>query len=94
MEEYAVISITFNDIFDGDTLTYVNRKAEKKITLMCFREELYKRVVIGDCFSFKGFVSFGYGNTFLVVKRIYDQLGFPVNEEQSLYFNYSPPKID
>ena len=94
MEEYAVFSVTFNDIFDGGTLTYVNHKAEKKITLMCFKEELYKRVVIGECFSFKGFVSFGYGNTFLVVKRIYDQLDFPIDEEQSLYFaNYSP-KVD
>lgn len=91
IEPYAVITITHEDTFDETQLIQSTKKTHKKITLMCFQEILYKRLVVGDRFSFSGFISFGYGNTFLVVTKIKDDLGFYIEHEESVYFaNYSP----
>ena len=91
IDEYAVVAIRFFDDYDGNTLAPEVEKRHKKITLMVFKEEIYKRLIVGDRFSFGGFISFGYGNTFLVVKKAFDDLGFDIESEESMYFaNYSP----
>ena len=94
MEEYAVVSIEFKDMFDEATLALTQRLSHKKITLMVFREEIYKRLIVGDRFSFGGFLSFGYGNTFLVVKKAFDDLGFDIESEESMYFANFSPKVE
>lgn len=91
MEEYAVIHVAFEDCFDEKKLMENFKKKHKSITLMCFLPNIYERLVVGDRFSFEGFISLGYGNTFLVVLSARDDLQFFVNHEDSVYFaNYSP----
>lgn len=92
-EEYAVLKVTVSDSFDTFQLARGSKKTPKVYTLMCFREEIYKRLIAEYRFSFKGFVSLSYGNTYIVVTKAYDELGFDVEQEGSICFDdYSPTK--
>lgn len=84
-EEYAVFKVCHEDTFDTFHLARGTKKYFKTYTLMCFREEIYTRVVVGDRFSFKGFASLSYGGTYLVAEKAYDELGYSVETKSSLY---------
>jgi hypothetical protein len=76
--EYAVFSVFHFDRFDECSLlkrAHVSKSPGKKITIMCFLPGLYNQVERGKTYMFKGFVSFGYGNTFLVTEEIITQAG-------------------
>lgn len=81
IEDYAVIGIHLQDSFDSQRFRPGVKPVQKKLTLMCFLEDIWKRLVEGKKFSFRGFVSFGYGNTFLVVEDAFSSLGINVLED-------------
>lgn len=84
-EEYAVFKVCHEDMFDTFHLARGTNKYFKIYTLMCFREEIYTRVVVGDRFSFKGTIHMSYGNTYIKVKKAYDELDFDIETKDSLY---------
>jgi len=75
-----------SDFYAVVSLRNRHRGVMKQITLMCFKNELWmeldRRTGYPEdapfIFSFCGFVSFGYGNTFLNIEEIYDVLGLPI----------------
>lgn len=72
--EYAVFQVVHNDSFGTFSLIKVKGKP-KNITLMCFKEHIFENVVEGETYSLSGFISFGYGNTFLVIDEAKDITG-------------------
>lgn len=72
MSEYAVLSGYHFDRFSEFSLREkLNGKPVpgKKITFMCFYRPLWQIIELNHQYMLKGFVSFGYGNTFLVVEE-------------------------
>ena len=79
---YAVIKVSFSDSWDTYSFTRIHKRYKTKyLTLMCFEESLFQEImgIIKRCFeqdgfaptmSFEGFVSFGYGNTYLVIEEM------------------------
>ena len=83
-KEYAVLSVFYFDRFDGMSLRRLLGKkppAGKKITLMIFNPPLYKLLSVGSSYMFRGFVSFGYGNTFLVCEEAITSHGEVISPE-------------
>lgn len=78
--EYAVLKIGSFDLLDNFLLN--PRLSKKAITLMCFEEGIYYHLEPEKRYSFKGFISFGYGNTYLCIKDAKDSLGQDVGKEQ------------
>lgn len=85
-EFYAVIKVILIDKFDTFKMAHTSHVRHKGITLMCFREPIFKCLVESEMFSFSGFVSFGYGNTYLVVRKAFDELGFDVETPDSRFY--------
>jgi len=71
-KEYAVLTVV------------ASRRGGKNITMMCFIPAIYNVLSLNDTYSYSGFVSFGYGNTFLVVEEVRDFLGYDVLSENSI----------
>jgi hypothetical protein len=93
-EEYAVLKVSFVDTFDGHALAWKSRKVPKTFTVMCFRDEVWKRLIETHAFSFTGFVSLKYGGVYFVVEKAFDELDFDVERRESMYFtNYSEMSI-
>lgn len=80
--EYAVFQVVHSDNFGTFSLIKSKRK-EKKITLMCFKEHIFENVMEGETYSLSGFISFGYGNTFLVVDDAKDFTGRRITQRIS-----------
>ena len=88
-EEYAVLKVSLIDTFDDHALSWKSKHIAKTFTLMCFRDEIWKRLIETHTFSFKGFVSLKYGGVYFVVEKAYDELGFDIEKQESLYYtNY------
>jgi len=94
-EEYGVIKASFNDAFDDHALSWKSRKTNKSFTLMCFRDEIWRRLIETHVFSFEGFASLRYGGVYFVIERAFDELDFNIEKPDSLYFtNYKPMKVE
>jgi len=90
-EEYAVIQVTFHDTFDEHALSWKSKKVAKIFTLVCFREEIWRRLIESHKFSFEGFASLKYGGVYFVVEKAYDEFDFDIEKEESVYFtNFKP----
>lgn len=85
-EEYAVLRVGLQDMFDGHALSFKKPK-RKEISLVCFDENVFRRLVEGNLFSFRGSIHLEYGATYFRVERAYDELGFAVDDAHSIYFN-------
>lgn len=84
-EEYAVLKVPLMDSFDALTHNeFPKRKRFQDIALMCFDVNLYGHFVIGEIYSFEGFLSFRYGSTYLVIERAVDIIGKVVGNGESL----------
>jgi hypothetical protein len=71
--QYAVLRISAKDDFDGFRLRKSQKTpATKDITLLCFIPAMFESFQVVTRAIFKGFVSFGYGNTFLVLEDYID----------------------
>ena len=93
-EEYAVLKVCFVDTFDDHALSWKSKKTAKNFTVMCFRDEIWRRLIATHVFSFEGFVSLKYGGVYFVAEKAYDELDFNIEKEESLYFtNYKPLTI-
>lgn len=93
-EEYAVLKVSFVDTFDGHALAWKSKRTPKTFTLMCFRPEIWRRLVERETFSFEGFISLKYGGIYFVVERAYDELDFNIEKEDSPYYtNYKTLSI-
>jgi hypothetical protein len=89
-EDYAVIFCKPKDV-------EIERKQRgsviaKTISFLLFKEEIFRRTVEGDWFSFTGEVRFGYGNTYLVATRAYDASDISVEDEDSIYYDRWEPE--
>lgn len=83
--EYAVIKIPTED--DFDTFRPWQRKRNfkrKKITLMCFKKDIYKRFKVGEEFKFEGILSFGYGSTYLKITMAFQYIDAGKSEAESI----------
>lgn len=74
-DSYAVLRIEPKDTFNTFALKNKAKAKKKQITLLCFIPSLYEELKIEERLKFEGFVSFGYGNTFLVVERVINEQG-------------------
>ena len=70
--QYAVISIEFPDRFDAISLRKNPKHKKKHISMLCFTPHAFPSIIPENEYIFKGFVSFGYGSTFLVIEDFYD----------------------
>ena len=84
-EEYAVLKAGLFDSFDNHALKF-RAKKRKAYTLICFDKEIFERLVEGEQFSFTGTISLDYGSCFFCVERAYDEFGFDICSEDSLFF--------
>jgi hypothetical protein len=84
-EEYAVLKVGLYDSFDGHALKF-RAKKQKAYTLMCFDKEIFERLVEGEQFTFTGTISLDYGSCYFCVERVYDEFGFDICSEDSLFF--------
>lgn len=78
MTEYAVLSGFHFDRFSEFTLReklHGKPVPGKKITFMCFYRPLWDIIEPNHEYMLTGFVSFGYGNTFLVVEEAISKYG-------------------
>ena len=74
-DEYAVLSVG-KGRDNVEPISFRSEKNKRKfITLMCFDERLFKTLVCNEVYSFTGSVSFGFGNTYLVVEEAFNQIG-------------------
>lgn len=76
--EYAVLKVGTLDLLDEFQST--GSASRKVITLMCFEPSIYFKLQDGDWYRMKGFVSFGYGNTYLCITEAFDSLYRDVEE--------------
>lgn len=78
--EYACFKVGILEDFDEDTLTFIRqrRTKAKSISLMCFTPALFRAVVEGERYSFKGFCSLKYGGVYFITDTILDVLGFDI----------------
>lgn len=72
---YAVLRISSIEQFDNFRLKKRPERQQKNITMICFTRHLWKMISPENLYVFKGFVSFAYGSTFLVVETIINALG-------------------
>lgn len=71
--EYAVVKIVTVDSFDTfRPWQHIRRLKRKEVTLMCFSKRIYDNLKIGAYYRFDGTLSFGWGNTYLVIKEAAD----------------------
>ena len=91
-EEYAVVKVLLEDRFDTFKMAHTRYRQERPICLMCFRPQIFKRLVVGDVFSFGGKTNFPPGNTYHQIKHAFDSLGLDIESEQSAYFAFPSPK--
>lgn len=80
-DRYAVLSVSIRDNLDVIKNTFVDKVKKKFITLMVFDEFLCVTLAENCKYSFTGFVSFGYGNTYLVVEKAYNEWGEIIRNE-------------
>lgn len=74
----------------GIKLSRYGSKNDRKVkppAIMCFENDLYKRIEEEEVYSFEGFVSFGMGNTFFVVQKVKDELDNAVNDKKSIFYD-------
>jgi len=90
-EEYGIIKVSWNDAFDSHALAWKSRKINKTFTLMCFRDEIWRRLIETHVFSFEGFASLRYGGVYFVIEKAFDELDFNIEKSESLYFNNYKP---
>lgn len=85
MKEYAVLKGSVLDNFDdfGLTRKYYGKRT-KSAVFMCFQHRIYGYLLIGETYSFEGFVSLALGNTYLVVEEAFDQEGTPIGKGQTV----------
>jgi len=70
--KYAIISIDYPDRFDAIALKKNPTHKSKHISLICFLQNMYEMLEADKEYLFSGFVSFGYGSTFLVLEDFID----------------------
>lgn len=85
-DKYAVLSVGVDDYYSDKKAQFVRNSKSKNVTLMLFDERLFSTVAEGWVRSFAGFVSFGYGNTFLVIEKVFDAAGVPLGGEEPDFF--------
>lgn len=85
--KYAVCKCSFsergNDPADSEPK---QRKRKKEISIMCFLQQIWTRLIPGERYSLRGEITFGYGNTYLCILEAFDSLGIDVESEDS-YIN-------
>lgn len=92
-EEYSVIQVVFTDEIDEVEETEGRRKRRRKfLSLMCFIPNIYNNIVERQIFTFRGFISFGYGSTYFCIDKATDALRIPVQSSESIAF--APPDED
>ena len=92
-EEYAVLKVGISDAFDGHAFSFKKPK-RKEVSLVCFDEKIFRRLVEGDIFRFSGMIHLEYGSTYFRVDRVADSLGFLITSEDSIYFgNFEPYEV-
>ena len=72
-EEQPYLSMKVESMDDFDSVTFSKIKAKRKrkdINVMCFRSNLFESFSEGEIYDLSGFISFGYGNTYLVIKTV------------------------
>jgi len=69
--DYAVFKCEFPDKFDAIALRKNDKHKVKIISLICFIPSLFSEIEENETYIFTGFISFGYGSTFLVVEDFY-----------------------
>ena len=84
-EEYAILKVGLFDSFDGHALRF-RAKKHKAYTLMCFDKEIFERLIEGEQFTFTGTISLDYGSCYFCVERAYDEFGFNICSEESLFY--------
>ena len=60
------------------------RKEKNEVGILCFKAFLHHLIEPGDSLKMEGTVNFGYGNTYLVVEKIWDKLGIKIGSGESL----------
>jgi hypothetical protein len=71
-EEYAVIKVGTLSDFDDITENFIPSRIKVKfVTLMCFDEQVFARIRVGESYSFSGKVGFGYGSTFFTIEKVF-----------------------
>jgi len=86
-DEYAVLTVGSGREKIVDITCRQTKHKRNFVTLMCFNERLFKTLVCNEVYSLTGCVSFGFGNTYLVVEEAFNQLGEKIYlGEDEVYF--------
>lgn len=96
-EKYAVLHLSFDSPNNNDIFGKIKgrRETRHKFIVMCFREEVFERLVEEDRFTFRGTIELVYGGVYITATKVYDSLGINVEDEESIYYNnYKPIAID
>lgn len=93
VEEYCVIHVVnVNELEEIEEEIKRKRKRRKFLCLMCFLPRIYEKIELKRIYSFCGFLSFGFGSTYLCATKCRDALGIPIQSDESVFF--CPPEAE
>jgi hypothetical protein len=73
-KKYAVVKTRF-PYHEKASCNRQQRRHEKEITFMCFKESLLPLLEPDNIHVFEGDISFSWGNTYLCITKLYDDEG-------------------